>query len=148
LRDYFGELDERAPQLMMDWIASIAAARASGVEPATLNVVRDARQLIVTFSSQTDEGEWLLMLREESEVAQMENLMAAFKLTMREAEVLYWLVKGKTSRDIGSILGTSPRTVNKHLEHVFEKMGVETRTAAAARAIDKMRGNTPRNVAG
>jgi len=147
LRDYFGELDERAPQLMMDWIGGIAAARDSGAEPAALNVVRDARRLIVTFSSQTDEGEWLLMLREESDVAQMENLMAAFKLTMREAEVLYWLVKGKTSRDIGSILGTSPRTVNKHLEHVFEKLGVETRTAAAARAIDKMRGNMPRNAA-
>lgn len=147
LRDYFGELDERAPQQMMDWISGIVASRESGAEPATLNVVRDARRLIVTFSSQTDEGEWLLMLREESDVAQMENLMAAFKLTMREAEVLYWLVKGKTSRDIGSILGTSPRTVNKHLEHVFEKLGVETRTAAAARAIDKMRGNMPRNSA-
>ncbi|MCG6932496.1 MAG: response regulator transcription factor [Gallionella sp.] len=147
LRDYFGELDERAPQLMMDWIGSIAASRATGDEPATLKVVCDGKQLIVTFSSQTDEGEWLLMLREESDVAQMEILMAAFKLTMREAEVLYWLVKGKTSRDIGSILGTSPRTVNKHLEHVFEKLGVETRTAAAARAIDKIRGNIPRNVA-
>jgi DNA-binding response OmpR family regulator/DNA-binding CsgD family transcriptional regulator len=148
LREYFGELDERAPQLMMDWIGGIAAAQESGAEPATLNVPRDAKRLIVTFSSQTDEGEWLLMLREESDVAQMKILMAAFKLTMREAEVLYWLVKGKTSRDIGSILGTSPRTVNKQLEHVFEKLGVETRTAAAARAIEKMRGNLPRNSAG
>lgn len=148
LSDYFGDLDERAPQPVMDWISGIVAARASGDEPATLNVARDAKRLIVTFSSQTDEGEWLLMLREESDGAQMEILMAAFKLTMREAEVLYWLVKGKTSRDIGSILGTSPRTVNKHLEHVFEKLGVETRTAAAARAIDKMRGNMPRNSAG
>ncbi|RUP24105.1 MAG: response regulator [Curvibacter sp.] len=53
-------------------------------------------------------------------------------LTPRETEVLSWLAKGKTNRDIADILGMSPRTVNKHLEHIFEKLGVETRTAAAA----------------
>lgn len=55
-------------------------------------------------------------------------------LTPREAEVLSWLAKGKTNRDIGDILGMSPRTVNKHLEHIYEKLGVETRTAAVAAA--------------
>jgi DNA-binding CsgD family transcriptional regulator len=54
--------------------------------------------------------------------------------------VLYWVVQGKTSKDIGDILGSSPRTVNKHLEHVYEKLGVETRTAAANLAMGKMRG--------
>ena len=43
-------------------------------------------------------------------------------------------------KDIGEILGSSPRTVNKHLEHIFEKLGVETRTAAANLASSKMRG--------
>jgi DNA-binding CsgD family transcriptional regulator len=70
-------------------------------------------------------------------------LMAAFRLTSREAEVLYWVAKGKTSRDIGDILGTSSRTVNKQLERIFEKMGVETRTAAAAQAMEKMRAKFP-----
>ena len=55
-------------------------------------------------------------------------------LTPRETEVLSWLAKGKTNRDIAEILGMSPRTVNKHLEHVLEKLGVETRAAAAALA--------------
>ncbi|MFT3733663.1 MAG: DNA-binding response regulator [Rhodocyclaceae bacterium] len=53
------------------------------------------------------------------------------QLTAREGEVLLWVARGKTNRDIADILGMSPRTVNKHLEHIFEKMGVETRTAAA-----------------
>ena len=44
------------------------------------------------------------------------------------------MAKGKTNRDVGDILGLSPRTVNKHLEHVFEKLGVETRAAATALA--------------
>ncbi|MBI4986849.1 MAG: response regulator [Rhodocyclales bacterium] len=67
------------------------------------------------------------------------RLTAALPLTPREAEVLFWVIKGKTNKDIGDILGTSPRTVNKHLEHVFEKLGVETRTAAATVATNKVR---------
>jgi DNA-binding NarL/FixJ family response regulator len=56
-------------------------------------------------------------------------------LTRREVEVLTWVTNGKTNADIGLLLGTSPRTVQKHLEHIFEKLGVETRTAAAMRAL-------------
>lgn len=55
-------------------------------------------------------------------------------LTPRETEVLSWVAKGKTNRDIADILGMSLRTVNKHLEHKFEKLGVETRSAATALA--------------
>jgi DNA-binding CsgD family transcriptional regulator len=60
--------------------------------------------------------------------------IASAALTPREKEVLSWVAKGKTNRDVAEILGMSPRTVNKHLEHVFEKLGVETRAAAAALA--------------
>jgi len=65
-------------------------------------------------------------------------LSARFQLTEREVEVLRWVACGKTNRDIGDILGLSPRTVNKHLEHIFEKLGVETRSAAAALATGLM----------
>ena len=64
-----------------------------------------------------------------------EALAQRFQLTEREVEVLQWVSCGKTNRDIGDILGLSPRTVNKHLEHVYVKLGVETRTAAAAIAM-------------
>ena len=56
-------------------------------------------------------------------------------LTEREREVLQWLGSGKTDKDIGDILGISPRTVHKHLQRIYEKLGVETRTAAVARAM-------------
>ncbi len=62
-------------------------------------------------------------------------LQAAFALTSREAEVLLWISRGKANRDIGEILNISPRTVNKHLEQVFVKLGVENRSAAAAVAV-------------
>ena len=57
-------------------------------------------------------------------------------LTPREHEVLRWLAAGKTDRDVAAILGCSHRTVQKHLEHVYEKLGVETRTAAVMRWLD------------
>jgi DNA-binding CsgD family transcriptional regulator len=57
-------------------------------------------------------------------------------LTEREWEVIRWLAAGKTDRDIGTILGISARTVHKHLQHIYEKLGVETRTAAVARALN------------
>jgi DNA-binding NarL/FixJ family response regulator len=84
-------------------------------------------------------GEWLIVMRESDDAAIVDAVALALELTAREAEVLYWVVKGKTNRDIGDILGTSPRTVTKHLEHIFEKLGVETRTAAAAVAMARVR---------
>ena len=80
-------------------------------------------------------GETMLLLQEVAhEGAPAPSRLGSAALTPRETEVLSWLAKGKTNRDIGEILGLSPRTVNKHLEHVFEKLGVETRAAAAALA--------------
>ncbi|HUG71781.1 MAG TPA: response regulator transcription factor [Steroidobacteraceae bacterium] len=62
-------------------------------------------------------------------------LLQQLGLTVREAEVLLWLSRGKANRQIGQILGISPRTVNKHLEQVFVKLGVENRASAATRAV-------------
>jgi len=75
---------------------------------------------------------WLIGLRDADAVTA--SRLATASLTPRETEVLSWIAKGKTNRDVAEILGMSPRTVNKHLEHVFEKLGVETRAAAAALA--------------
>lgn len=68
------------------------------------------------------------------ESAALPASLESFRLTPRESDVLLWLGKGKTNRDIADILGMSPRTVNKHLEHIFVKLGVETRSAAAVLA--------------
>ena len=57
------------------------------------------------------------------------------RLTPREREVLVWLSGGKRDRDIATILGISHRTVHKHLQRIYDKLGVETRTAAVMRAL-------------
>jgi len=78
-------------------------------------------------------------MREQTEESVISAMGLSFRLTAREAEVLYWVVKGKTNRDIGQILGSSPMTVKKQLERVFAKLGVETRTAAAGMAMGRIR---------
>lgn len=139
LEDYFALGANEVPPRLGEWIRAIAGAAAEAPEMPPLSVAQGAKRLLFSLQGRTAEGDWLLLLREESDAAILEAITAAFRLTPREAEVLFWVIKGKTNRDIGDILGTSPRTVNKHLEHVFEKLGVETRTAAATVAMNKVR---------
>ncbi|MDR5171737.1 response regulator transcription factor [Methylobacillus flagellatus] len=130
------DAETHTPQPLLKWLVSL---KASGAEANPLTVVQGSGRLIFSPADLNTEEQWVIILREESDAAQIEALMQTFGLTQRESEVLYWAIKGKTNRDIGDILGTSPRTVNKHMEHVFAKLGVETRTAAAALATSKMR---------
>lgn len=92
-------------------------------------------QLQIKFLGMPSAGEFLLRLVDEDEVSLRLTLKEHFGLTEREAEVLLWLSRGKTNQEIGQILSMSPRTVNKHLETVFRKMGVENRTSAAAQSL-------------
>jgi DNA-binding NarL/FixJ family response regulator len=78
-----------------------------------------------------------LLRHASSETTDPHDLRENFKLTSREAEVLSWLSKGKTNRDIAQILGLSPRTIDKHLEQIYAKLGVENRTAAALAVASK-----------
>lgn len=78
-----------------------------------------------------------LMLRIviNSESDKLETIRKGLNVTKRESEVLFWLANGKSNKEIAEILGVSVRTVNKHLEQTFPKLGVENRTAAAGMAI-------------
>jgi len=90
----------------------------------------------VEFLTLVDNREYLLRLHEvQQPTAATAALREKFSLTGRESDVLLWIANGKTNREIGQILDMSPRTVNKHLEQVFRKLGVENRTSAAAAAI-------------
>lgn len=144
LLDNQGRIAWRSPQAMR-WLQ-----QALGAEPdpmalrqwlqqavrsgETVASLPDGSQLQASHLGPGGPGETMLLLRQQAaarDPTQQRRLSSA-ALTPRETEVLSWLAKGKTNRDIGDILGMSPRTVNKHLEHIFEKLGVETRTAAAA----------------
>jgi DNA-binding CsgD family transcriptional regulator len=98
-------------------------------------IARDGTRLTVHFvpGAGGARGGYVLMKEERDEVRPLD--LAALPLTAREREVLALVAGGKTNAEIGLILSISARTVQKHLEHVFAKIGVETRTAAAVCAL-------------
>lgn len=117
------------PAPVQSWLKdALASALTNGAPAAPLVVQQGERSLHLTLALR--KGERLLLLEEKHE-AVLPSL-AQYQLTPRELDVLSWVAKGKTNRDIAEILGMSPRTVNKHLEHIYVKLGVETRAAAAA----------------
>lgn len=143
LLDYFPLktliMQSKAPDEILHWIQAMLKDKSQDYSKP-LNVIKHNKRLVLNVGNLSDE-EWVVMLREESDEVKIEALITIFKLTKKEAEVLYWVIKGKTNKDIGDILGSSARTVNKHLEHIFAKLGVETRTAAASLATTKLRVN-------
>ena len=122
----------RLPAALRSWLHD--ALEAPEVRPFELLAATE--QLIVSRLRRGAQGEELLLIQCKAGSPGPAALMLAFRLTPREADVLYWVALGKTNRDIADILGMSPRTANKHLEHVFEKLGVETRTSAARMALN------------
>jgi DNA-binding response OmpR family regulator/DNA-binding CsgD family transcriptional regulator len=137
--DTYSEYLSKSPVPILNWVNNLSLNKQNLENYLPLVIIKARSRLTFTVTETSNDEQIVILLREESDEAQIEALMNIFKLTMRESEVLYWATKGKTSRDIGDILGSSPRTVNKHLEHVFVKLGVETRTAAASIAASKLR---------
>jgi len=136
---YYGTSSPQTPKPVLDWLRRHLADAERQIEPPRLQAELGARRLTFRLHQQTGDDDWLIVMREESDTAVIEAMSLSFKLTAREAEVLYWVVKGKINRDIADIVGASPATVKKHLERIFGKLGVETRTAAAGMVMGRIR---------
>ncbi|WP_430911628.1 response regulator transcription factor [Methylobacterium sp. sgz302541] len=115
------------PPQSRDWLRACLAGSSSA--PLTLRD-RTGAALTLSFVGRTPD-EILLRLSRDDPSAGPARLRAHLPITARESEVLFWLSQGKASRDIGEILGLSHRTVTKHLEGIYAKLGVENRTAAS-----------------
>jgi DNA-binding NarL/FixJ family response regulator len=122
--------------LPSDTSEKLAAALRGGRETPLGQAVAagQGRRLKFEYLSTIDPAEHLFRVTEVENGNANDVLREQLQLTQREAEVLTWISRGKSNRDIGEILGISPRTVNKHLEQIFTKLGVENRTSAAAQA--------------
>ncbi|WP_035716110.1 MULTISPECIES: response regulator [Bradyrhizobium] len=127
------------PPALLQWLEQVKAKGGSKSQGASLP---DNPQLRLFYMGETAPNEFLLRLSRESGTALPPEFTSELGLTTREGEVLAWLSKGKTNRDIAQILGLSPRTVDKHLEQIYAKLGVENRTAAAAIATSATRRNS------
>ena len=91
--------------------------------------------LALRFVGQHSNGDWLIKLVDGNRPIEAALLRSKLELTERESDVLFWIANGKSNREAAEILSMSPRTVNKHLEMIFPKLGVENRTAAAGVAL-------------
>lgn len=125
--------DEARPPALSAAVRNVIAGQRD-VTPSFL-LTPDGRKVEIACLGEVAAGEFLFRLTRDDNDVQAGRLKAQFGLTFREAEVLVWVARGKSNRDIGEILGLSPRTVNKHLEQVFAKLGVENRASAAATAL-------------
>ena len=96
-------------------------------------VDRDGQRLMIRPLLTSDPDEIVLLVQEQR--YPVDQPLRRHGLTPREHEVLWWVTEGKTNPEIGIILGRSARTVQIHLNRVYRKLGVETRTAAAALAL-------------
>ena len=129
------------PQPMLQWLEQAQKGKAGSKTTAMASFPND-EQLRLQYMGTLGPNEFLLRLAKDTSANLPAEFTSELGLTTREGEVLSWLSKGKTNRDIAQILGLSPRTVDKHLEQIYAKRGVENRTAAAAIATSASRRNS------
>jgi DNA-binding NarL/FixJ family response regulator len=130
------------PESLRLWLDQAQAGKGGAKDGGSARAaaaVPDHPELRLHYMGRAGSNEFLLRLSKEQMGAVPAAFASEFGLTTREGEVLSWLSKGKTNRDIAQILGLSPRTVDKHLEQIYAKLGVENRTAAAAIATGAAR---------
>ncbi|WOH64596.1 response regulator transcription factor [Bradyrhizobium sp. BWA-3-5] len=126
--------DVELPDPIPQWLEQARKGKAGS--KATVMATLPGNELRLQYMGKLGANEFLLRLAKDSGAEAPAEFSSELGLTTREGEVLSWLSKGKTNRDIAQILGLSPRTVDKHLEQIYAKLGVENRTAAAAIAVN------------
>lgn len=126
------------PLALAAWLAATAQARRQGHDYPPLTVTRGASRLLFTAIDTSGSEHWMVVLREESDAAQVQALIALFRLTQHEAEVLHWAMRGKSSEETGVLLGTDRDTITQHLRQLLVKLGVATQGEAAALAHSKL----------
>jgi DNA-binding NarL/FixJ family response regulator len=130
-----GDDDVVLPEPIPQWLEQARKGKA-GSKAEIMAALPGNERLRLQYMGKLGANEFLLRLAKDSGTETPAEFSSELGLTAREGEVLSWLSKGKTNRDIAQILGLSPRTVDKHLEQIYSKLGVENRTAAAAIAVN------------
>jgi len=125
------------PGMVLSWLQQCNNADVANNAPVLISC-HGLTQLQFSYDGEIGHHEILLRVSNYVACKEEQVLQDKLSLTLREAEVLIWTARGKSNRDIGEILKMSPRTVNKHLEQIYPKLGVENRTSAAAMAMRVM----------
>ncbi len=127
-------LSEEEQAAVTQWVAKIAKMGASDAKPLSLSRSK-VEQVSLRMIGRTGTNEILASVQTIETVSDAQALSKALELSPREGEVLAWVAYGKSNNDVAAILELSPRTITKHLEQVYRKLGVENRTSAATLAL-------------
>ncbi|MGD0119013.1 MAG: helix-turn-helix transcriptional regulator [Candidatus Binatus sp.] len=132
------ELPDRLRRWVRFWQTSLDGKQSELKTCTPLTVESADARLNIRLLKTSRDGEVILLLSHEVTPDRPE-LLQRLGLAPREAEVLFWISKGKTSREVAAILSITRKTVDKHVERIHRKLGTETRTAAASIAWSAMR---------
>jgi DNA-binding CsgD family transcriptional regulator len=131
---------DHLPTSLWEWVRTQERARGRAdtvqIDQQPVSLELEGRRLTVRLVTQPPDR---ILLLDETATRVETATLARLGLSSREAEVLSWTAVGKTNPAIAKLLHISPRTVQTHLERIYRKLGVETRTAAAGRAMQAMR---------
>jgi DNA-binding CsgD family transcriptional regulator len=133
LGEFFGvhATGRNLPDAIARWVAHHAAGSPDDLPPPMTPLVVEGEASCLVARLLPHSEHRLLVLQKQARTVPGKSRRAP-GLSGREAEVLTWIAQGKTNAETAAILKLSPRTVEKHLEHIYSKLGVETRVAAAA----------------
>ena len=145
LRQYFPfrQMRQSLPEHLQRWVRyqqSLLSQNGSVSKPRLpLKVEHEGKQLVTRFVHDPAQEQYLLLLEEEQQQPKLSvESFELLGLSKREAEVLYWVAKGKENLEIANILFVGIATVRKHLEHLYQKLDVKTRTSAVVEALKRL----------
>lgn len=129
---------DRLPEDLDRWVSeqrSVTAVARGAHSPKVFRKAGERGDLIVRLVN-GGVGEETLIVTERPRPSDLYGRLLPLGLTARESEVLYWVAHGKSNTAVAGILGITLNTVKKHLDRVYQKLGVENRTAAAKAALE------------
>ncbi len=143
LLQYFSPYDPHSfPESLQHWlhnqISLLTSVEKVGSPCFPLHIEKAGKQLLVGLICELIEKQYLLLLEEIELPSFSISSLELLGLTQREAEVLFWVANDKSNASIARLLDCSKGTVRKHLEHIYKKLGVQTRTAAVVVALEKL----------
>lgn len=144
LRQYFPikHWGQSLPEHLQRWVNYQQSLFSQNGAPAKtrlpLKLEQDRRQLTARFVADPTQDQYLLLLEEQQQPKLSLEDFELLGLSKREAEVLYWVAKGKENPEIAGLLYVGMTTVRKHLEHIYQKLGVKTRASAVVEALKRL----------
>jgi DNA-binding CsgD family transcriptional regulator len=132
----------RLPEPLHQWVKSQISRLTQTTDIPSpclpLRLEWQGKQLLIRLIADQPGEQYLLLLEEQPQHTLSPESVELLGLTKREAEVLCWVAQGKTNMEIAAILSNSEHTVKKHLEHIYQKFGIQGRTAAVTYALNKL----------